>query len=259
MLYPRLIPCLLVQNNGLTKTIGFKKGKYIGDPLNAVKIFNEKEVDEMIVLDIDATRLGKEPNYTLIERLAMECRMPLCYGGGIKNEDQAKRIFNLGVEKIAISSLALESPEMITKIAEKVGNQSVVVVLDVKRKRFGGYEIMLQNGTVSTKLDPINFAKRAQELGAGEIVINSIDRDGTMEGPDKQLIAQIREAITIPLTVMGGISSLKDMGEIIEEHGVLGIGAGSLFVFKGRLRAVLINYPTNSEKVDFFNKYFRSH
>lgn len=258
MLYPRIIPTLLIHKKGLVKTVKFKEGKYVGDPINAVKIFNEKEVDEIIILDIDASANNMEPDYQLIEKLAFECRMPLCYGGGIKTAEQAQRIFSLGVEKIAISSVAFRKPQLITEMAERVGNQSVVVVMDVKKKLFGGYEVMIHNAKKSTGVNPVSFAKEAEKLGAGEIVINSIDNDGMMQGYDLGLIYKIREVITIPLTVMGGAGTYDHIGEVIKEHGIIGAAAGSLFVFKGKYRAVLINYPTNYEKEELLNKYFIS-
>ena len=258
MLYPRIIPTLLIHKKGLVKTVKFKDGKYVGDPINAVKIFNEKEVDEIVILDIDASANNMEPDYQLIEKLAFECRMPLCYGGGIKTAEQAQRIFSLGVEKIAISSVAFQKPQLITEMAERVGNQSVVVVMDVKKKLFGGYEVMIHNAKKSTGVNPVSFAKEAEKLGAGEIVINSIDNDGMMQGYDLGLINKIREVITIPLTVMGGAGTYDHIGEVIKEHGIIGAAAGSLFVFKGKYRAVLINYPTNTEKEELLHKYFIS-
>lgn len=258
MLYPRIIPCLLVHKKGLVKTTKFKDPKYVGDPINAVKIFNEKEVDELIVVDIDASVEKREPDYKMIENLAAECRMPICYGGGIKTIGQAQRIFSLGVEKIAISSVAIENPSLITEMAERVGNQSVVVVIDVKKKLISGkYEIYTHNGTRSTGVDPVSFAKEMQRLGAGEIVINSIDNDGGMKGYDMTLIDKVKEAITIPLTVLGGAGSMDDIGGVINKHGIIGVAAGSLFVFKGKFRAVLINYPTNVEKAAFIEKHFK--
>ena len=257
MLIPRIIPTLLIHNKGLVKTVKFKDPKYVGDPINAVKIFNEKEVDEIIVIDIDASVKGKEPDYKLIENLAFECRMPLCYGGGIKTIEQAQRIFGLGVEKIAVSSAVIENPKLITQLAEKVGNQSVVVILDVKKKIFGqNYEVYIHNGKKGTGLDPISFASRVENLGAGEIVINSIDQDGVMKGYDHVLINKIREVITIPTTVMGGAGSLYDLGTVIKAHGIIGVAAGSLFVFKGKFKAVLINYPTPEEKNKIIIEYF---
>lgn len=193
MLRPRIIPSLLVHDNGLVKTVNFKSPKYVGDPINAVKIFNEKEVDELAVFDIDATVLGKEPNYALIEKLANQSRMPLCYGGGVKTVEQAQKIFGLGIEKIALSSAVIQNPKLITEIADRVGSQSVIVVMDIKKKLLGGYEIYINNGKKATGLNPIKFAEEAQKLGAGEIIINSIDQDGMMKGYDMNLIDKITD------------------------------------------------------------------
>lgn len=248
MLRPRIIPCLLVHDKGLVKTVQFKSPKYVGDPINAVRIFNEKEVDELMVLDIDATAENREPDYKMIEHLAAECRMPLCYGGGIKSAAQAQRIFNLGVEKIAISAAVINNENLVREIGDNVGVQSVVVVLDVKKKLLGGYEVYINNGRKGTGKNPIQFAKHLQDLGVGEIVINSIDQDGQMKGYDMNLIQKIREVLHIPLTVLGGAGSLDDIKSVIDKFGVLGVSAGSLFVFKGVYRAVLINYPTRAEK-----------
>lgn len=260
MLRPRIIPCLLVHNKGLVKTVRFNDPKYVGDPINAVKIFNEKEVDELMVLDIDTTVKNHEPDYRMIENLAFECRMPLCYGGGIKTVEQARQIFSLGVEKIAISSVAVESPEIIEAIADRVGNQSVVVVMDVKMKTPGDkYEIWVHNGTKNTGRNCIEFAREAEKSGAGEIVLNSIDNDGMMKGYDFNLIRRVREAIHIPMTVLGGAGSPDDLGSVIQEHGIIGAAAGSLFVFKGKFRAVLINYPTPTEKEELIKKYFMTY
>ena len=248
MLRPRIIPSLLIHDKGLVKTVKFKDHKYIGDPINAVKIFNEKEVDELAIFDIDATVLGNEPNYILIEKLANQSRMPLCYGGGVKTVKQAQKIFSLGVEKIALSSSIIQNPNLITEISEKVGSQSVIVVLDVKKKLLGGYEIYTHNGKKSTGISPIKFAKMAQKFGAGEVIINSIDNDGMMNGFDMNIITKVREEITIPLTVLGGAGNLEDMKKVILKNGIIGVAAGSLFVFRGVYKAVLINYPSKEEK-----------
>jgi cyclase len=254
MLRPRIIPSLLIQDNGLVKTVNFKNPKYVGDPINAVRIFNEKEVDELAIFDIDATAKGLEPNYSLIERIANQSRMPLCYGGGVKTVEQAQKIFGLGIEKIALSSAVLQNPQLITEIAERVGSQSVIVVLDVKKKLFGGYEVYIHNGKKSTGINPFKFAEEAQRLGAGEIVINSIDQDGVMKGYDMGLIDKVREQISLPLTVLGGAGTLSDIKQVIDKHGIIGVAAGSLFVFKGVYKAVLINYPTFEEKEKLIKK-----
>ncbi|MDB0021055.1 AglZ/HisF2 family acetamidino modification protein [Candidatus Pseudothioglobus singularis] len=249
MLRPRVIPCLLIKNKGLVKTVNFEKPKYVGDPINAVKIFNEKEADELIILDIDATSQDKDPDYQMIKNLALECRMPLCYGGGVITVEQIVRIISLGVEKVAISAAAIKEPLLISQAAEKVGSQSIVVVIDVKKKRLGGrYEVYTHNGTQSTKLELVDFARKIESLGAGEIVINSIDRDGGMQGYDLKLVEKVRNAVNIPLTILGGAGAHGHINELVRQFGNIGAAAGSLFVFKGKYRAVLINYPNLIEK-----------
>lgn len=242
MLRSRVIPCLLVHNKGLVKTVKFKDPKYVGDPINAVKIFNEKEVDELIVLDIDATVNGYEPNYQMIEHLANESRMPLCYGGGIKTAQQAQRIIKLGVEKVAISSEAILNPNFLIEIADIIGRQSVVVVLDVKKSLFGSYDIYINNGKKKIKKNLFEFMTELEALGIGELVINSIDNDGVMKGYDLSLIKKVRECVNVPLTVLGGAGSSDDILNLIEKYKIIGASAGSLFVFKGIYKAVLINY-----------------
>lgn len=249
MLRPRITPCLLLKNKGLVKTVQFKNPKYVGDPVNAVKIFNEKEVDELIVLDIDATLLGASPDYQMIENLAAECRMPFCYGGGVGTARQAEEIIGLGVEKVAISAAAVETPDLVSKIAEQVGSQSVVVVMDVRRNPAkGSYELWTHGGTKNTGKCPVAFSRQMEKLGAGEIVVNSIDNDGMMKGYDLEISTRIREAIGIPMTILGGAGSMADIGGVIGKFGIIGAAAGSLFVFKGPYKAVLINYPNRAEK-----------
>lgn len=251
MLRPRIIPCLLVRNGGLVKTVQFKDSKYVGDPINAVKIFNEKEADELIVLDIDASSEGVEPNFRLIAQFAVECRMPLCYGGGIKTVEQAKRTIGLGVEKVAISSAAMQNPWLVTAIAREIGRQSVVVVLDVRlRPDATAYEVWTHNGRKNTGKLAEQAAGAAEALGAGEIVVNSIDNDGQMKGYDLALARSVRDATRLPMTVLGGAGSLVDIGKLISACGVVGAAAGSLFVFKGAYKAVLINYPDQAQKED---------
>lgn len=249
MLRPRIIPCLLIQNGGLVKTVQFGAPKYVGDPLNAVRIFNEKEVDELMVVDIDASRLGRAPNETLIAQLAAECRMPLCYGGGVKTVEQIERLIALGVEKVAVSSAAVDDPELITRTAERVGSQSVVAVIDIKATGLlRRPEVVTLNATQRTGLEPVAFARKLQELGAGEIVLNSVDRDGKMNGYDLDLVERLRRAVSVPLTVIGGAGSIEDIRGLVQRYPVIGAAAGSLFVFKGKYRAVLINYPALNER-----------
>ena len=250
MLRPRIIPCLLVHRGGLVKTQGFKAPKYVGDPINAVKIFNEKEADELIVLDIDATVTGAEPNYGLIAKLAVECRMPLCYGGGVTGADQAKRIVALGVEKVALSAAAVADPTLVTRIADEIGRQSVVVVLDVKKRLLArDPEVWTHNGQRNTERSVFDLAQEMQDRGAGEIVVNSIDADGGMGGYDLALAKRLRQTLRVPLTVLGGAGSLDHISQLIDTCGSLvGAAAGSLFVFKGSYRAVLINYPSMAQR-----------
>lgn len=249
MIRPRIIPCLLIRNGGLVKTIQFGNEKYIGDPLNAVRIFNEKCVDELTILDIDATTQRRIPNFTLIRQLATECRMPLCYGGGVTSVEQVERIIGLGVEKVAICSAWTTDDSLIPQAGARVGRQSLVAVIDVRKNRLlNQYETMTHSGTRAAGCDPIQMTIRAERLGAGEIVINNIDLDGTMNGYDLDLLAQVRASTTLPVTALGGAGSLHDIAALIQRLGLCGAAAGSLFVFKGSLKAVLLNYPRPAEK-----------
>ena len=253
MLRSRIIPCLLIHNGGLVKTKNFTDPKYVGDPINAVKIFNEKEVDEIIVADIDATRFNREPDYVLIEQIAKECRMPFCYAGGITKPEQIDKIVSLGVEKVAIGASVIHNPDLIKNAATRVGNQSIVVVMDVKKTGlFQKYEVVTHNATKTTGVNPIDLAKKSEQLGAGEILINSVNRDGCLNGYDLDLINAIRSAVQLPITVLGGASSVNDFKQLINKFGIIGAAAGSIFVFKGKYRAVLIQYPSQEEKNKIF-------
>lgn len=252
MLRARIIPCLLVHDGGLVKTQNFKDAKYVGDPINAVKIFNEKEADELMVLDIDASINGVEPDFSLIEKLAAECRMPLCYGGGVTSAEQATRIVNMGVEKVAVSSAAIENPELLREMEAAVGKQSVVVVLDVRKKKglfSKGYEVCTHNAMRAVKDEPIALARRLQDSGAGEIVINFVDQDGMMQGYDIDYASEFKRELTVPVTFLGGAGTLDHISQLIRRFGIVGAAAGSLFVFKGKYRAVLINYPSPLKKL----------
>ena len=249
MLRPRIIPTLLIHKGGLVKTVAFAAPKYVGDPLNAVRIFNEKTVDELAVFDIDASRERREPDYAVIAKLAAECRMPLCYGGGITTVAQIERIIGLGVEKVAIGTAAQSTPELIAHASRRAGSQSVAVVLDVKRTGFlRRHEVVTLNGTRHTGRDPVDAARDAEAHGAGEVIVNAVDRDGGMAGYDLELMARIRAAVSLPLTALGGAGSLDHIHTLIERFGTIGAAAGSLFVFKGKYRAVLISYPSQPDK-----------
>lgn len=250
MLRSRIIPCLLVHNKGLIKTVQFKDSKYIGDPINAVKIFNEKHVDEIMVLDIDASVEKRGPNFNMIRDLAVECRMPLCYGGGVSKVEEVRKIINLGAEKVAISSAAIQNPNLLAEMSEAVGAQSVVLVLDVTKKGLfnSAYEIYTLNGKHKTGFKLKDFLQRIKDIPYGEIVINNIDRDGMMKGYDYELIDMVREATELPMTALGGAGSLEDLRTLVKRYKIIGAAAGSIFVFKGKYKAVLINYPNKEEK-----------
>ncbi|KUO68042.1 MAG: imidazole glycerol phosphate synthase cyclase subunit [Lutibacter sp. BRH_c52] len=252
MLRSRIIPCLLVHNKGLVKTVNFKDPKYVGDPINAVKIFNEKEVDELMVLDIDASKENRGPDFNLIKNLAVECRMPFCYGGGVSTVEQAKKIISLGAEKVALSSAIIENPMLCKEIGEAVGVQSVVVVLDVRKKMLGGYDLYTLNGKKKSKRKLKEFVIELNKIGVGEIIVNSIDNDGKMLGYDIELAEIIRNLCDVPITILGGAGNLEHIKSLIAKFKVIGAAAGSLFVFKGKYKAVLINYPNREEKASLY-------
>lgn len=255
MLRSRITPVLLIHKNGLVKTVKFKDPKYVGDPLNAVRIFNEKEVDELIVIDIDRSSQGLAPDFNLIEKLASECRMPLCYGGGIKTPEEALKLVNLGVEKVAMSSALVDQPSLAKEMADAVGQQSVVAVLDIKKSGWNKkYRLFTNNGKNEIKSDPFELSLELQSIGVGEIVVNSIDNDGTMTGYDMKLNEKMRDLLDLPITFLGGAGNLNDIRQLIDAFGPVGAAAGSLFVFKGKYRAVLINYPGEKDKYALYNQ-----
>lgn len=251
MLKHRVIPALLLKNSGLVKTHKFKDPKYVGDPINAIRIFNDKEVDELMVLDIVASKEGKEPDYRMIELFAGECFMPLCYGGGIRTLKQADRIFNMGVEKISIQSSFFEDLELIRQVADKYGSQSVVISVDIKRNLIGKAKLYRSATLENVKEDWKLFLTRAVEAGAGEVLINSVDKDGTLSGPDLDLIREANRELDVPLIALGGISSLEDIRQAVHA-GASAVAAGSFFVFHGPHRAVLITYPKYKELENLF-------
>lgn len=247
MLKTRVIPCLLLKNQGLIKTVKFKQPKYVGDPINAVRIFNDKEVDELIFLDITATLENRKPPLDLISQIASECFMPFCYGGGISSVEDIAELFKLGVEKVSINSQAVLNPLLIRRAADLFGSQSIVVSIDVKKNLFGKYRVFIQGGRKPTNLEPVNFAVQMEEAGAGEIFLNSIDRDGTMQGYDLELIRRVSESVRIPVIACGGAGKLDDFADAIKKGGASAVSAGSFFVFQGSHRAVLITYPPMRE------------
>ena len=245
---PRLIPCLSITGiKDLVKTTKFKNPRYLGDPINAVKIFNEKGVDELCVLDITASSEGRGPQMDYIKDIASEAFMPLSYGGGITTLEEIQQIFYMGYEKVVLNTAFHRNPDLVAKAADYAGSQSIVVSIDAKKELFGKRGCYVCDGTEKTKKDPVTTAKRAEELGAGEILLNSIDQDGTMEGYDLELVKSVSEAVSIPVIACGGAGSIQDFKRVLSEGKAHAAAAGSLFVYYGEERAVLINVPEEEE------------
>ncbi len=249
----RIIPCLLLRNAGFVKTRGFKDPVYLGDCFNTVRLFNEKEADELLLLDITATPAGRPPNFDLLHDIAGECFMPVAYGGGIRSMDDMRRLFKAGFEKVGLNTEAARNPGLIECAAKEFGSQSVIVSIDVRRRMFGRYEVFINGGRQGTGMDPVTAAKRATDMGAGEILLTSIDRDGAMEGYDLELLRKVADAIPVPLIACGGAGSLRDFRDALQHGGASAVAAGSFFVFMGRHRAVLITYPS---QVDLAKEVF---
>jgi cyclase len=247
MLPARVIPCLLLRHKALVKTVQFKNPSYVGDPANTVRIFNEKEVDELVLLDITAGAEGRRPNFKLIGAIAGECFMPLAYGGGITDIDDLRELFRLGVEKVLINSAAVACPELIREAAHRFGSQAVVGSVDVRRSWLGRYEVYIRGGTQRTRQDPVTYVTRLVELGVGEVLLTSIDQDGMMSGYDLDLLKRVSSAVRVPVIASGGAGSITDLVQAVQFGGASAVSAGSLFVYQGRNRAVLINFPTRQE------------
>jgi cyclase len=242
----RVIPCLLLRNGGLVKTRRFSDPKYVGDPINAIRIFNDKEADELMVLDITASREGREPDYTMIEQFAGECFMPLSYGGGISNVEQARRLFSIGVEKVCLQTAALRDPTVVSQIAAAGGNQAVIVSIDVKKTWRGDHRLYSAAKRDTVDRDWLSRMRQLVDAGAGEVLLNAVDRDGTMEGMDLDMIREASGSIQVPLIAVGGAGSLSDIQQAIFA-GASAVAAGAFFVFHGPHRAVLITYPSYAE------------
>lgn len=241
-----MIPVLLVKDHGLVKTTKFADPKYVGDPINAIRIFNEKEVDELVLLDISATPGKRGPNFQLVQDVASECFMPLAYGGGIRGLDDAKRLFGLGIEKVVLRSAAMRDVRTITAIADYAGASSVTVSIDIKKTRFGRQQIFAPGTPLHGRSDWTSVLKLARDAGAGEVVLNAVDRDGTMSGMDTDLIAAAARVTTVPLVAVGGVGSLEDLSSGVRA-GADAVGVGAFFVYHGPRRAVLITYPKYEE------------
>lgn len=247
MLKTRVMPCLLLRRGALVKTVKFRDPRYVGDPVNTVRIFNEKEVDELIFLDIEASTEGREPLYELLSDIAVECFMPFAYGGGIRSLDQVERLNQLGIEKICLNTIAFERPEFVSAVADRIGSQSTVASIDVKRTFLGKSAVHVRSGRKNTSLDPVRHAVDMARRGAGEILLTSIDRDGTFDGYDVGLIGSVTREVDIPVVACGGARTVRDFGEAVRHGGAAAAAAGSMFVYQGPNRAVLINFPTRDE------------
>jgi cyclase len=247
MLKTRVMPCLLFYDKGLYKTVKFRDPSYIGDPINAIKIYNEKEVDELIFLDITASAENREPNYKVISDIASECFMPLCYGGGISTLDQVKRIMEIGVEKVSLNRSAIQDPGLVTAAAKAFGSQAVIVSIDVKKNFWRKYEVVGKRGSSSTGENPVAFAKRMVEIGAGEILLTSVDREGTWEGYDTDLLRQVTEAVNVPVIANGGAGSLPHLQQAVEAGHASALALGSMVVYQKKGMGVLINFPAREQ------------
>lgn len=251
----RIIPTLLVDSaGGLVKTVRFGKRTYIGDPINAVKIFNDKGVDELVLLDIDASINKREPNYSAIEEIVSEAFMPIAYGGGVKNADQMSRLFRCGLEKVILGSSAIDTPELITEGAQRFGSQSIVVCLDVKKEWLGGYKVKTFGGSKSTGFSPVDIARRSVSAGAGEVIVYAIDRDGAFNGFDIGLIKSIASSVNVPVIACGGARNSGDIVEAVRAGQASAVAAGSMFVYQSSTRGVLISYPKEDEMKQIFSE-----
>lgn len=242
-MFPRVIPVLLVSDGYLVKPVKFRGEQYVGDPINAVRIFNEKRVDELVICDIDCSVKGLEPNYSLIEEISSEAFMPVAYGGGVTGAAEARRITEIGVEKVVLNTAAVRNPESVTEIADELGSSSTVVSIDAKRRLTGGWDTYGRRGKEKAGIAPAEAARRAQELGAGEILVNSIDRESTGDGFDTKLIEAVASNVTVPVIALGGAGAFEHFVAALDA-GASAVAAGTMFVMNGRHRAVLISYPS---------------
>lgn len=243
MLRVRLIPCLLLKENGLVKTVNFNKYNYVGDPINTCRIFNELEVDELTFLDIRASVENKEPDYKILQEISEECFMPVSYGGGIKSLHQVEKILGIGFEKVIINTSAIENKKIISEIASNFGSQSLIVSIDYKKNIFGKYQIYGRSGTKNYKLHPVEWAKEIKEYGAGEILLTSIDREGTWKGFDVELTKQVTEKVNLPVIANGGAGNIEDIVEVVNSGGASAVALGSMVVYQAKDMGVLVNFP----------------
>ncbi len=244
---PRVIPTLLLDDGGLVKTVKFKEGTYVGDPANTVRIFNELEVDELCILDIHATKQRRGPSWELLTELASEAFMPLSYGGGVRDVETVGKLLRTGFEKVIVNTAAVERPDLVRRASDAYGSQAIIVSIDVRRKILGRYEVMIESGSRGTGMDPVEAAQRAQDLGAGEILLTAIDREGTWSGLDTKLIAQVTRKVTIPVIAHGGAGTVQHIGEAVHDGGASAVALGSMVVFQGKDLGVLVNFPDHAE------------
>lgn len=252
MLSTRLMPCLLMSNGALIKTIRFKEGPYVGDPINAVRIFNQKEVDELILLDIHATTQNRGIDFDTLGKIVSECFMPICYGGGVRTVEDMRRLYALGIEKVSLGAAAFEVPGLVEQASREFGTQAVVVTLDVKKNFFGKLTVRTRNGTCDTKIMPADAARSFSDQGAGEILLYSIDRDGTWEGFDLKLIESVCHSVTVPVVATGGAGSLQDIKAAVKDAGASAVAIGSMAVFQGKDLGVLIKFPARKDQDALF-------
>ncbi len=251
MIRPRVIPALLLKGQGLVKTVKFKDPKYLGDPINIVRIFNDKEVDEIVLLDITATPQNRGPQFEVLKDIASEVFIPLAYGGGIRSMEDVRTLLSIGIEKLIMNTSAVENPSLIRDTADHAGSQAVVVSMDVKKNFLGKYEVFTRCGQKKTGLDPVKHAMEVEKMGAGEILLNSIDCDGMMQGYDIELVRRVADAVKVPVVACGGAGNLAHVAEVIQQGHASAAAAGSMFVFQGPLRGVLISYPSPKELKEY--------
>lgn len=254
MLATRLMPCLLMSNGALVKTVRFKEGSYVGDPVNALRIFNQKEVDELILLDIHATTQGRGIDFETLEKLTSECFMPICYGGGVRTLEEMRRLYALGIEKVSLGAAAFEVPDLVRQAASEFGAQAVVVTLDVRRRLMGRSTVCIRNGKRDLKLSPVKAARSVEAHGAGELLLNSIDRDGTWSGFDLGLVEAVTQAVSVPVVATGGAGSLEHIKLAVQLGGASAVAIGSMAVFQAQGLGVLIKFPSRQDQIAIFEE-----
>jgi len=257
MLLPRVMPCLLVSRGRLVKTVRFRQPRYVGDPVNAIKIYNEKEVDELVLLDIDAARSGESPNYGLVRMVADECFMPLSYGGGIRSAEQIERLLAIGVEKVVLNTLPATDPREVSRAAARFGSQCIVGSIDVDRGLLGRHVLRRTGGEIEVRGDLPEYVRRVEEMGAGEILVNDVNRDGTWKGFDLAMLSKVSSRAKVPVIACGGAGSVDDIGRAVNTGGASAVAIGSMAVYQGKDLGVLVNFPSRAALLDAFSRQSR--